>query len=194
MSLSYIHNKDSLYVYIQWWYAHEDVWGIGDHTNVHVLRLDDSMKSGRKAKKTTFCTDNLFPWSINFKKDRAIFLKYPNNSHERRVELTFEETLSPRDGSEVERLDVSEFVRQKAAVPHLNLRKEKCRILKIKARQEEEEEPWGSGAVPLHFGRGTFVEQRKVSHGRRHQSSSGWGDGQTLHGRIFQAEGTRANR
>lgn len=60
--------------------------------------------------------------------------------------------VSPRDVSEVERLDVSEFVPQKAAVLHVNLKKtkSKCRFLKIKERQEEEE-PWGSHADTLHF-------------------------------------------
>lgn len=109
------------------------------------------------------------------------------------MELTFGETVSPRDVCEVERLDVSEFVRQKAVVLHVNLQKtKKCRILKIKERQEEEE-PLGSQAVTLRFvSIGTFADQRKVSHGRHVQTSSGRGDGQTVHGHIFQAEGTRA--
>lgn len=50
---------------------------------------------------------------------------------------------SPRDAAEVERLDVSELVGQKAAVLHVNLQKtkKKCRVLEIKERQEEEEPP-----------------------------------------------------
>lgn len=68
------------------------------------------------------------------------------------MERTFGETVSSRDVSEVERLDVSEMVQQRAAILHMNLQKtkKKCRILKIKERQEEEE-PRGSHADTLHL-------------------------------------------
>lgn len=104
----------------------------------------------RKAQKTPtliICYLHL----STFKKDRAIFLKYSNDSQERGVEPTFGETVSLRDVSEVERWDVSELVWQKAAVLHINLQKteKKCRILGIKERQEEEE-PWVSHAGAVH--------------------------------------------
>lgn len=67
------------------------------------------------------------------------------------MELTFGERVSPRDVSEVERSDVSESVRQRAAaVLHVNLQKtkKKCRLLKIKEGREEAE-PRGCQADTL---------------------------------------------